>query len=107
MSRPNQHFYFNPSAAGAAVFLGPTEARLMELAWKLQRLTVKNALFHLGPESGLAYTTVMTVLNRLTVKKLLKREKVGRVYEYTPCTSRKEFISERVAMVTSCLRRNF
>jgi len=104
---PSQHFYFSPTASGVAVFLGPTEARVMELAWRLHRLTVKNALFHLGPESDLAYTTVMTILNRLTVKKLLRRKKTGRVYEYTTTSSREEFISERVDLVKACLARNF
>ncbi len=75
-------FYFDPYATGSEVFLGPTEAQLMELAWAEGGLTVKRALFLLGPKSDRAYTTIMTVLNRLTEKGLLNREKTGRFFTY-------------------------
>ena len=100
-------FYFDPEAEGSAVFLGPTEVRLMELAWSKKRLSVKQAMFFLGSESDLAYTTVMTVLGRLHQKGLLEREKEGRNYVYTPTCSREEFVRKRVKTVRSCLQRNF
>ena len=65
---PGSSFYFDPTATGLAVFLGPTEARLMELAWARRRLTVKSALTRLGPDGQLAYTTVSTILNRLSIQ---------------------------------------
>ena len=101
------HFYFDPSADGIAVFLGPTEATLMELAWKHHRLSVKKALYYLGPEEKPAYTTVMTVLGRLADKGLLVREKDGRNYIYRPALSRHEFIENRLKLVSRCLKRNF
>lgn len=99
-------FYFDPDAEGLAVFLGPTEARLMELAWNRQSVTVKTALFLLD-DSGLAYTTVMTVLNRLTGKGLLRREKDGRNFVYYPVADRQAFLRERVRRIEACLKRNF
>lgn len=104
---PGSGFYFDPSAAGSAVFLGPTEARLMELAWTHRRLTVKNALVHLGPDSKLAYTTVSTILNRLTDKGLLSRKRSGRTYEYGPTVDRRGFLRERIGMIQACLDRSF
>ena len=100
-------FYFDPHAAGAEVFLGPTEAMLMELAWEKKSLTVKKALFFLNDQSGRAYTTIMTVLNRLARKGFLTREKTGRYFTYTPVVDRKTFLADRVKVVRDCIKRNF
>ena len=100
-----ESFYFNPYEKGAAVFLGPTEALLMELAWSKKRITVKQALFALKSRKTLQYTTVMTVLGRLAEKALLKRHKNGRVYLYEPALSRDEFIEKRLGIVMNCSKQ--
>jgi predicted transcriptional regulator len=100
-------FYFDVKAAGAAVFLGPTEAELMELVWQKGELTVKKALYFISENSDRSYTTVMTVLGRLAEKGLLVRERQGRSYVYRPGIDRKTFIQERVGRVSACLRENF
>jgi predicted transcriptional regulator len=100
-------FYFDIHGDGPTVFLGPSEARLMEVAWTQTNVTVKSALFHLGETSGTAYTTVSTLLNRLTEKGLLARRKKGRNFVYEATISREEFIRTRVAAVRECLKRNF
>jgi len=103
----SKSFYFNPSGKGVQVFLGPTEARLMELCWTHGSLTVKKALFHLAEKSTPAYTTIMTVLGNLSDKGLLKKEKQRRPFSYSPAIERKQFISERGSFVEKCLRANF
>ncbi len=100
-------FYFDPEATGTAVFLGPTEAQLMDLLWKHENLTVKQALYHLGGSADLAYTTVMTVMNRLTDKGLLTRTKERRNFVYRPVTDRKTFLAARLSVIRGCLQRNF
>lgn len=65
--------------------LGPLEAELMELVWKLDRpLSVRDLLERLneGRKSPLAYTTVMTVASRLAEKGALARRREGRGYLY-------------------------
>jgi predicted transcriptional regulator len=104
---PGSTFYFDPEGEGLSVFLGPTEARLMELAFQHGRLTVKSALFLLPPDSALAYTTVMTVLKRLSEKGLLDRRKTGRHFEYFPAVGKNEFLRIRIQAVQACLKRNF
>jgi len=104
---PSRAFYFDPTGEGAAVFMGPTEARLMEIAWSRESLTVKQALFHLGDKNRPAYTTVMTVLSRLADKRFLSREKSGRTFVYRPKVDKATFLKTRVEMVTACLTRNF
>jgi len=100
-------FYFDPTAEGLAVFMGPTEARLMELIWRYGKLTVKNAMFRLGYSHNLAYTTVQTILSRLCDKGLLEKQKVGRTYEYSPEIARDRFLKQRIREITACLDRNF
>ncbi|MCH8027661.1 MAG: BlaI/MecI/CopY family transcriptional regulator [candidate division Zixibacteria bacterium] len=99
-------FYFDPFAKGNAVFLGRTEARLMDIAWTIGNVTVKKALFYLKDEK-LAYTTIMTVLSRLADKGLLNKTKSGRLYFYTPVLDRNKFIKNRLKIIDSCIRKNF
>lgn len=103
----SDNFYFNPHGRGLAVFLGPTEAQLMELAWERESLTVKWAMFLLGDDDERAYTTIMTVLNRLTEKGLLHRKKVGRCFAYSATMSREQFIKDRIRVAGDALRLNF
>jgi predicted transcriptional regulator len=104
MAKP---FYFDPTAKGPAVFMGPTEARLMEIAWEQESLTVKQALFHLGEDNQRAYTTVMTVLARLAEKGFLTRERTGRSFVYRSNVDREPFLKSRIEIVTACLKKNF
>ncbi len=102
-----ERFYFNPAAKGLEVFLGPTEAALMELAWEHESLTVKRALYFLDDNRDRAYTTVMTVLKRLADKGLLVRKKAGRGYVYSPAVDRKSFLRDRIETVKACLKQEF
>jgi predicted transcriptional regulator len=103
----SKHFYFDPFATGSAVFLGPTESLLMELAWEKGELTVKGALRLLSTHPPLAYTTVMTVLARLAAKGFLIRKKAGRSFCYSPAQDKKSFLAGQVKTVTDCLKSNF
>lgn len=86
--------------------MGRSEARLMELVWKHGRLTVKKALFYLGDDKP-AYTTVMTLMGRLSNKGLLKKIKEGRTFYYAPAVDRRTFFEEKIETVKTCLNRNF
>ncbi|MCY4583605.1 MAG: BlaI/MecI/CopY family transcriptional regulator [Chloroflexi bacterium] len=70
--------------------LGPLETRLMDVAWNARRsLSVQDVVDRLG---GANYKTVMTVLNRLVEKEMLKRELDGRAYRYSPALEREAFL---------------
>ena len=62
--------------------LGPLEARLLEALWQRGDATVRELLLDAG--SGMAYTTVMTTLDRLYKKGLLDRSAEGRAFRYSP-----------------------
>jgi predicted transcriptional regulator len=70
--------------------LGPLEAEVMELVWAAERpLTVRDVLERVNAKRSpqLAYTTVMTVMNRLVGKDVLRRTRAGRGYAYEATAS--------------------
>jgi predicted transcriptional regulator len=71
-----------------SVYVGPLEQQLMEALWTRGSATVRELLDEEG--LSLAYTTVMTTLDRLYKKRLLRRLPEGRAYRYSPAWSREE-----------------
>lgn len=79
--------------------LGDLERALMEQLWdsatqRPEGATVREVLEALPAERGLAYTTVMTVLDRLSKKGLVTRERDGRAWRYTPAGTRESLTAE-------------
>ena len=68
--------------------LGSLERDVMALAWRTSEITVRDACDELG--SVVAYTTVMTTMDRLFKKGLLSRRKAGRAFVYAAAASRAE-----------------
>jgi predicted transcriptional regulator len=69
--------------------LGSLESELMERVWLLPETSVRD--LHGEFASHLAYTTVMTTLDRLYKKGLLTRRRVGRAYVYAAKLTEKEY----------------
>jgi len=74
-----------------AVF-GPLEIRVLEALWsRHQPVCVRD----IQPQfPGVAYTTLMTTLDRLFRKDVLTREKNGRAFFYSPRSSQQELLSQ-------------
>ena len=72
--------------------LGPLEVTVMEILWEGGESNVREVVHRLG--RPLAYTTVMTTLDRLFKKNLLSREAEGRAFRYTPRFTREELHRE-------------
>ena len=69
--------------------LGPLEARVLDALWSRG---CPCSVRHLQPAfPSIAYTTLMTTLDRLHRKGLLVREKQGRAFLYAPRDSREQF----------------
>lgn len=85
-----------PSLDAALCLIGPLEGRIMREVW-LERVEcpffVRDMLARM-PE--LAYTTVMTTLNRLADKGLLQRELTSthRAYPYRPAGTPEDFLKQ-------------
>jgi predicted transcriptional regulator len=66
--------------------LGVLERQVMSVVWSAGELNVREACELLG--SAVAYTTVMTTMDRLFKKRLLARRKVGRAFVYSAAATR-------------------
>ena len=81
--------------ARAAPVLGPLETRLLGLLWAQPDPATVAHIRRALPE--LAYTTIMTTLDRLYRKGLLSRDKDGRAFAYAPRYTRAELFSELIS----------
>ncbi|CAN5127991.1 BlaI/MecI/CopY family transcriptional regulator [soil metagenome] len=81
--------------------LGSLEAEVMRVVWNHpdRFVPVREVLDALG--GNLAYTTVMTVMNRLYEKGLLRRRRRGRAWSYRPSTSREAYAAATMAEALS------
>ncbi len=68
--------------------LGPLEQRLLDEVWARGTATVRELLEN--ADLNIAYTTVMTTLDRLYKKQFLSREPEGRAFRYAPRVTREE-----------------
>jgi predicted transcriptional regulator len=68
--------------------LGPLEQRLLEEVWRRGTVTVRELIDDGAFE--IAYTTVMTTLDRLYKKQVLNRAAEGRAFRYSARVSREE-----------------
>ncbi len=85
------------SFAQASQVLGQLELRLMDILWTASEpLSVRDVLAQLG-RSKLAYTTVMTTLDRLYKKELLLREKQCNAFVYQAAMDHDEYQRRVVA----------
>lgn len=100
-------FGFKPGGRGLTKVLGGLEAEVMEVVWRLGRVSVRDALRALGGKRRLAYTTVMTTMTRLARKGLLEREPEGRYFLYRPALTREEFLDRVAATVLDGLLEEF
>ncbi|MBD1882352.1 BlaI/MecI/CopY family transcriptional regulator [Coleofasciculus sp. FACHB-64] len=72
--------------------LGPLEAEILNIVWELGSATVKDVHDRIlaDPDRELAYTSVTTVLRRLTQKGWLACDKQERSFCWQPLVSREE-----------------
>ena len=63
--------------------LGPLESAVMCVIWKRQSATVREIHGDLLGSRAVAYTTVMTTMDRLYQKELLSRLRDGNAYRYS------------------------
>lgn len=73
----------------------------MQVVWELGRASVKDVIARLDRDSRPAYNTVQTMMNILTDKGYLGREREGRAFLYAPLVSRARARSEAVSHVLS------
>ena len=87
----------DPLASG----LGRLERQVMDIVWQNDRVRVQDVRSRLG--RPVAYTTVMTTLDRLFKKGLLQRVREGRAFVYHPAMSRKDLEAAAVSGMRGAL----
>jgi len=75
----------------------PGELEILNLIWERGPLTVRQVLDLLNPERARAYTSVMTLLNVMTDKGLLKRKASGRAFVYAAVAERQKTLGKMLA----------
>ena len=105
MRRRFQFWGFKSSHEVLENSLGSLERDVMAIVWQRGDTNVHDACEQMG--SAVAYTTVMTTMDRLFKKGLLARRKVGRAFVYRAAASRTE-VEGAVAteLVHSLLQRD-
>ncbi|HSC29670.1 MAG TPA: BlaI/MecI/CopY family transcriptional regulator [Vicinamibacterales bacterium] len=68
--------------------LGPLERAVMDVVWQGSQVSVRDVQTRLG--RAVAYTTVMTTLDRLFKKGLVRRARSGRAFVYSSALTREE-----------------
>ena len=74
---------------------GELEQQIMDILWERGELSVREVRKLL--EDELAYTTVMTVLDRLHGKKVVSRRKDGLAWRYRPALTREQALADKIA----------
>lgn len=92
-NRPETAAPAPPDASTGARDLGSLEISVMEILWTQGEANVRQVVERM--ERPLAYTTIMTTLDRLYKKGLLARHKVERAFVYVARFSRQEWERKR------------
>lgn len=66
----------------------PLEMECLKALWTLEHGSVRQVQDAMAPTRRLAYTTVMTVMDRLARRGCVQRQKRGRSFVYTPLLTR-------------------
>ena len=69
---------------------GPLELKCLQAIWRLGEANVKDVRDIVTKDRKLAYTTVMTTLDRLEKKGTLKRKKSGKAFVYSAAMTESE-----------------
>jgi predicted transcriptional regulator len=88
MQRPFLFWGFKSSQEMLESRLGTLEREVMAVVWDRGEVNVRDVCSRLS--APVAYTTVMTTMDRLFKKRLLSRKKVGRAFVYQAAATREE-----------------
>lgn len=88
-------------------FFGPLEAKIMEILWNHEEMSIKDVQRILGQEKMTNFNTVMTVMNRLVEKGILQKRAEGRSSLFKPVQSRIDFLNAQSKEMTHELMDEF
>jgi BlaI family transcriptional regulator, penicillinase repressor len=83
----------------ALLDLAPLELDCMNTLWPMGEGTVREIRDHLAERLPRAYTTIMTIMDRLARKGIVQRRKVNRAYVYRPNLSSEQASAQALGQV--------
>jgi BlaI family penicillinase repressor len=89
----------NSSPRRALLDLAPLELDCMNTLWPMGQGTVREIRDSLAARRPRAYTTIMTIMDRLARKGVVERRKVGRAYMYRPNLSAEDARTQALGQV--------
>lgn len=102
---------FNVNEEGLNRFFGPLEAKIMNILWLSDGMSIKDVQSILNQESPISFNTVMTVMNRLLEKGHLSKDTRGkgrnRVTVFEPVQTKEQFLHVQTKAVTDALIQEF
>ena len=93
MRKSRQIASFRLRGRRLGVVLGDLEAEVMEILWRRSPASIREVWDEVSLKRPLAFNTVMTVMNRLVDKRLLRREDRRGSYRYSARVSREAFLA--------------
>ncbi|MGA7626347.1 MAG: BlaI/MecI/CopY family transcriptional regulator [Candidatus Acidiferrales bacterium] len=88
-----------PSPRRSLLDLAPLELDCMNTLWPMGEATVREIRDQLAPRRPRAYTTIMTIMDRLARKGVVERRKAGRAYIYRPNLTAEDARSQALGQV--------
>jgi BlaI family penicillinase repressor len=88
-----------PSSRHAVLDLAPLELDCMNMLWPMGEGTVREIRDALASRRPRAYTTIMTIMDRLARKGVVERRKIGRAYTYRPNLSAENARAQALSQV--------
>jgi predicted transcriptional regulator len=79
--------------------LAPLELDCMTVLWRLGEGTVREIRETLAPRRPRAYTTIMTIMDRLAQKGIVERQRTGRAWKYRANLSKEDARAHAVTQV--------
>lgn len=74
--------------------LGGLEIEIMPIVWRNGKVTVKDVFEEMYEKHKLAYTTIMTVMNRLAKKGILEQDRSTIPYVYSAAISKQDMAAK-------------
>jgi predicted transcriptional regulator len=95
----NETISKRPSPRRSLLDLAPLELDCMNTLWPMGEATVREIREGLAERRPRAYTTIMTIMDRLARKGVVERHKVGRAYSYRPNLSMEDARAQALGQV--------
>lgn len=83
--------------------VGELEGDVLAALWEKGDLSTPEVFNHVGKPRGLAYTTILTVLQRLHRKGLVSRQPLGKAHVYSAALTKEQFSERRGEVLAGAL----